>query len=278
LQRPPTLTDVAHYVEIPELGREVAATGRIGPAKTREVIAALTSVIERARAHGYSELVAGATAAVRLASDRDEFLAAASAAIGTPVRLIGEAREAELSFDGVASRHASRRTWLMADVGGGSTELVVGSGSRLERWASLPLGSGSLAARHLSDPPRRGEREALRAAAVAEVGAAPECDTNRLVVTGGTAANLAFVLSRLRPPTVLTVAALLAAAERLDSAPAIDVAARVGLPEPVVRALRGGVELLLLLLDFYGMGQFHVSHAGLRHGMLLARLESDRWW
>ena len=118
------LEDVAHYVEMPELGTVVARTGRIGEAKAEEAIAALRSVLERARKHGYEHLLAGATAAVRKAADRDQFLARASVAIGAPVRLISEQREAELSFRGVASRHASRRPWLMVDMGGASTELV----------------------------------------------------------------------------------------------------------------------------------------------------------
>ena len=56
------LEDVAHYVEMPELGTVVARTGRIGEAKAEEAIAALRSVLERARKHGYEHLLAGATA------------------------------------------------------------------------------------------------------------------------------------------------------------------------------------------------------------------------
>ncbi len=273
------LEDVAHYVEMPELGVAVQQSGRVGPDKTREAIEALRSVLSQAAQHGYEHLVAGATAAVRRAADRDEFLAAAGEAIGVPVRLISEQREAELSFRGVASRHAHRRTWLMMDMGGGSTELVVAEGTEMTRWVSLELGSGSFAARHLSDPPQPGEREALRAAALPVVRRAPECDANKLVMTGGTASNLPLVLSANSPPSVLDTQTLLKAAERLDERPAAEVAERTGLPEARVRALRGGVEILLLLLDFYGLDRVHVSHEGIRHGMLLAYLEKgEEWW
>jgi len=98
-------------------------------------------------------------------------------------------------------------------------------------------------------------------------------------MTGGTASNLPLVLSTRNPPQVLTTDALLKAAERLDADEAAAVAERYGLPRARVRALRGGVELLLLLMDFYGLQQFHVSHAGLRQGMILAYLErGDDWW
>jgi exopolyphosphatase/guanosine-5'-triphosphate,3'-diphosphate pyrophosphatase len=273
------LEEVDHFVEMPELGRAVAGSGRIGPAKGEEVIAALRSVLARAGELGYEQLVAGATAAVRRAADREEFLASAGRAIGVPVRLITAQREAELSFLGAASRHAGRDGWLLADIGGASTELVVGRGRRPLRWVSLDLGSGALAHRFLSDPPRPGEREALREAALPEVRRAPECDAEKLVVTGGTASNLPLVLSRQSPPPLLVTQTLLAAADRLDSRPATAVAAATGLSEGRVRALRGGVEILLLLLDFYGLDRFHVSHEGLRHGMLLAYLErGDGWW
>jgi exopolyphosphatase/guanosine-5'-triphosphate,3'-diphosphate pyrophosphatase len=275
----PRLQDVAHHVEMPQLGAEVARTGRIGREKAEETIAALRSVLARATELGYAHLVAGATAGVRSAADGAEFLARASKEVGAVVRLISDRREAELSFSGVASRHAAKKGWLMADVGGGSTELVVAHGRHLERWASLDLGSGSFAGRYLSDPPDRGERERLRAAAMERVRDAPDSSATKLVVTGGTAANLPVVLSRQRPPSLLTTSALLVAAERLDAAPATEVAAAVGLSEGRVRALRGGVEILLLLLDYYGLDRFHVSYEGLRHGMLLAYLACGAdWW
>jgi len=273
------LVDVDHFEEMPELGAEVDRTGRIGPAKTSEAIAALEAVLAPARTLGYERLVAGATAAVRRAADRDEFLDRLSAAIGVPVRLIGEQREAELSFLGVASVHAAAHGWLMGDMGGGSTELVVAEGMRAVRWTSLPVGSGGLASRFLSDPPRPEEREALRAAAAVALTGAPESEAEKLVMTGGTASNLPAVISGEQPPAVLTDRDLGEAIERLDSGPAAALAPRYGLQEARVRALRGGAEVLLLLLAHYRLDRFHVSYAGLRQGMILANVErGDDWW
>ena len=273
------LTDTGHFVEMPELGAEVERTGRIGPAKRRAALRALARVLGEAGKLGYEHLVAGATEAVRRAANGEELLAAASAQIGAPVRLISAELEARLSFVGVASRHAGRREWVMADLGGASTEVVAADGQRMLAWVSLPVGSGTFAARFLSDPPRPGEREALRAAALPIVRRAPESDAERLVVTGGTASNLPLVLSRASPPLLLTTQALLAAETRLDSGPAAELAQRTGLEASRVRALRGGVEILLLLLDYYGLHAVHVSYEGLRHGMLLAWLEKgEDWW
>jgi len=272
------LVEVAHFVEMPSLGAQVARTGRIGE-KSDGALAALRSVVDQARALGFEQLVAGATAAVRRAADGQEFLARCSDAIGVPVRLISPQREAELSFAGAAAGHAVRRQWLLADLGGGSTELVVARGHRIDAWRSLRIGSGVLAAKYLSDPPREGEREALRKEAVAQLEDAPECEPTRLVATGGTASNLPRMVSALRPPAVLARAELIRAASQLDQAPAAELELRYTFRPGRVQAMRGGVEVLLLLLDWAGLDRLHVSLEGLRQGMLLAYLErGDDWF
>jgi exopolyphosphatase/guanosine-5'-triphosphate,3'-diphosphate pyrophosphatase len=272
------LEDVAHYVEEPELGPYVARTGAIG-SRSKVALQALRSVVERARSHDFEVLIAGATQAVRQATDRDAFIRDASRAIGVPVHIIPAQREAELSFLGVASRHAVRREWAMVDLGGGSTEVVIGQGQAMVRSATLPIGSGVLAAAFLSDPPKPEERARLRKAALRELTQVPDGDIERLVATGGTASNLPYVLTRRNPPPVLTTADLLACEGRLDGGRAAEIARAVRFPPSRVKAMRAGVEALLLLLDWYGLAVLHISHQGLRHGMLLAYLErGNDWW
>jgi exopolyphosphatase/guanosine-5'-triphosphate,3'-diphosphate pyrophosphatase len=272
------LEDVAHYVEEPELGPYVARTGAIG-SRSKVAIQALRSVVDRARGQGFEVLIAGATQAVRQASDRDAFVREAGRAIGVPVHIIPAQREAQLSFLGVASRHAVRREWAMVDLGGGSTEVVIGQGKAMLRSATLPVGSGVLAATYLSDPPKPEERARLRRAALRELTQAPDGEIERLVATGGTASNLPLVLTHRNPPPVLTTADLLACEARLDRDRASEVARAVKLPPSRVKAMRAGVEALLLLLDWYGLAVLQISHQGLRHGMLLAYLErGNDWW
>src|SRR5438046_5611326 len=233
------LEDVAHYVEMPELGPRVARTGVIG---TRVGIAmrAVRKVLGQARAHGYDELIACATQAVRQASDGVAFVREAGALIGVPVRIISARREGELSFLGAASRHAVRREWALVDLGGGSTEIVIARGRQMLRSVALPIGSGVLAGTYLSDPPKPEERARLRKAALRELPHAPDGEVERLVATGGTASNLPTVLTRRNPPAVLTTADLLTCETRLDRHRARHVAALVGLPPNRVKAMRGG--------------------------------------
>jgi exopolyphosphatase/guanosine-5'-triphosphate,3'-diphosphate pyrophosphatase len=272
------LEEVAHYVEMPELGARVARTGSIGT-KGRFAIRALRSVVNRARKHGYDTLLAVATEAVREARDGESFARQAGDAIGATVHIISTKREAELSFLGVATYHAARRVWAMADLGGGSTEVVIAQGRDMLRSAALPIGSGILSSTYLSDPPKPEERARLRKAALRELTQAPDGDVDRFVATGGTASNLPIVLSRRNPPTVLTTADLLACESRLDAGKAAQVAKKLGLEANRVRAMRGGVEALLLFLDWYGLAVLQISHQGLRHGMLLAYLDrGEDWW
>jgi exopolyphosphatase/pppGpp-phosphohydrolase len=112
-----------------------------------------------------------------------------------------------------------------------------------------------------------------------ELAHAPDGEVERLVATGGTASNLPLVLTRRNPPSVLTTADLLACEARLDRGRASEVAQSVGLPPNRVKAMRAGIEALLLFLDWYGLAVLQISHEGLRHGMLLAYLErGNDWW
>jgi exopolyphosphatase/guanosine-5'-triphosphate,3'-diphosphate pyrophosphatase len=272
------LQDVAHYVEMPELGAQVAKSGVIG-SRAKPALAALQRVVGQAQQHGYSQLIAGATQAVRQASDGAAFVRRAGEVIGVPVHVLSPEREADLSFMGVASRHAAKREWAMLDLGGASTEVVIAHGTEMLRAEVLPIGSGVLASTFLSDPPKPEERARLRRAAMRELARAPDGEVERLVATGGTASNLPSVLARTNPPTVLTTSDLLACEARLDGDRAARVADAVHLPANRVKAMRAGIEALLLFLDWYGLAVLHISHEGLRHGMLLAYLERGvDWW
>ncbi|MGH7764065.1 MAG: hypothetical protein ACREOM_06590 [Candidatus Dormibacteraceae bacterium] len=272
------LEEVAHYVEMPELGPHVSRTGKIGT-RARTAIRALRRVVRQAQSHGYDHLIAAATEAVREASDGESFVKQASEAIGVPVRIISSTREAQLSFLGVSSRHSVRREWAMLDLGGASTEVVIARGRQMLHSASLPIGSGVLASTYFSDPPKPEERARLRKAALRELTQAPDGEVERLVATGGTASNLPLVLSRRNPPSVLTTADLLACEARLDRGKAARVASDLGLEPNRVKALRAGIEELLLFLDWYGLAVLQISHEGLRHGMLLEYLaDPESWW
>ena len=78
---------------------------------------------------------------------------------------------------------------------------------------------------------------------------------------------------------MLTTADLLTCEARLDRRRASEVAGAIGLPTNRVKAMRAGIEVLLLFLDWYGLAVLQISREGLRHGMILAYLElGNDWW
>lgn len=271
--------DVSRYLDIPELGARVERDGVLGEEGRAHALAALDGVLGQARGDGYELLLASATAAVRNASDGAELIREASERIGVPMRLLSGRREAELSFLGVTLRNAIDGPWLMGDLGGGSTELVVAEGAEMREWASLPIGSGAFAARLLSDPPTGEERVRLRRLVAERLEAAPVHEVERLVVTGGTASSLPLILNPETPPSQLTVADLHEARRRLDMGTAMDVEERTGVSAKRVRALRAGVDIFAEILSLYGLEELRVSREGLRHGMVVAYLrQGDGWW
>src|SRR5437763_10037270 len=169
------LEEVAHYVEMPELGAQVARTGAIGKRKA-QALRAVRKVVDEARRHGCDHLIACATEAVRAASDGEVFARDAEAVLGVPLRIISGRREAQLSFLGAASRHASRKEWALVDLGGGSTEVVIARGKEMIRSASLEIGSGVLASQFLSAPPAPEDPARVRRAALRVLAQAPDGD------------------------------------------------------------------------------------------------------
>ena len=273
------IEEISRRALLSGLGAAVERYGRIGTDKQAEALDHLRKLVEEARQAGSSEILCGATAAVRRAADGPEFIGAAEAVVRLPVRIISGRREAQLSFLGAASTHSYPGRWLLADLGGGSTERVVAEGSSGLVYASLELGSAALAARHLGDPPTGEERAKVRRDALAVLREGPECEPERLVVTGGTSSTLPRILSPANPPAILSRTELLDLAERLDAEPAPSLSRRLDVPEARLRSMRAGVEILLLLLDWCRLDSLHVSHEGIRHGMLIARgLKGAAWW
>src|SRR5256885_5808679 len=187
---------------MPQLGTHVARTGAIGPGGAA-ALRALRKVLAGARKDGYDQLLACATEGVRRASDGRALARQAGEIVGVPVRIISARREAQLSFLGAASRHASRREWALVDLGGASTEVVVARGREMVTSAALEIGSGVLASKFLSDPPQPEERARLRKAALRELTHAPDGDVERLCATGATAPNPPARPARPPPPAVL---------------------------------------------------------------------------
>ncbi|HEV7678213.1 MAG TPA: hypothetical protein VGQ42_06560 [Candidatus Dormibacteraeota bacterium] len=274
-----TVRQVHREVLMPRIGAAVNATGRIGEEKIAEVAAELRRLAGVARAHGASVLLCGATEAVRQASDRAEALRAFSEAVGTECVLIPGEVEARLSFRGAVSTASGEGRFLVCDIGGGSTEMALGTRHDIEAHVSVPVGSGFATDRWLlSDPPTEEERRACFEGVVEMLSArAPSGRPDHIIATGGTASSLPVLLGRDHE-THLDAADLGRCRSLLAEQPSSEIARRYGLEPARARVLAGGVEIVDAVRTLYAAERIHTTIHGLRTGMILAYAEKgDRW-
>ncbi len=152
--------EVDRDLHLTRLGQGVDATGRFAPEALARTLDAVADFGRRIRAAGADRVRFVATSAARDASNRDEFFAGVRERVGVDAEIISGDEEARLSFTGALSV-ASEVEWpvLVMDIGGGSTELVLGrrdadGALTIVAGRSLDVGSVRLRERFLhSDPP-----------------------------------------------------------------------------------------------------------------------------
>ena len=188
------LDEVERLLEITRLGDRVDTDGRLADASMERVHAVLDRYAARARELDAERVVATATSAVRDAANGSEFLAEVQRRHGFETRLLSGREEAELTYRGVTSRLEAVPGTLVCDIGGGSTELVLGGPDGVVDATSLDIGCVRMSERCLhSDPPTAAEVAALRDAAARLL---PERLTSRaakLVGVAGTITTLATI-------------------------------------------------------------------------------------
>lgn len=265
---------------VERLGRGVDRTGRLDDAAIARGLEAITEYAGAIRAAGECRVAAVGTQALREAANGAAFLGPAAALLGQPIEVIGGRREAELAFAAVLHGFPEFRRGpvLVVDVGGGSTELVVGQDGQVISAVSVPIGSVRLAERHLaSDPPTREEAESLVAAidrALADV----ELPVGAPVVgTAGTATTIAAIALGVFPYDADRVqgarvprAELERQLARTLEFPTRERAARLrGLDPRRADVIPAGLAILDRVLARAGADTLVVSDRGIRFGLLV---------
>ena len=203
----PAFRDVHREMRIVRLGQGVDATGVLAPEaleRTRAALADYTAVLRR---KGVDDDLVAATSATRDAGNREDFFGMVRATLGSDAEVISGDEEAQLSFVGaVGDLDPADGPFVVVDVGGGSTELVVGgltaSGATVTAARSVDVGSVRITERCLTgDPPTADEvREARSVAAgiLADAFAAvPVQGVRTLVGVAGTITTLSAVAQGL---------------------------------------------------------------------------------
>jgi exopolyphosphatase / guanosine-5'-triphosphate,3'-diphosphate pyrophosphatase len=274
------VAEVERRSTVTRLGRGVDLTGRL----SAEAIEAACSAVGE-----YAAIVAGlgaeqvetiATSAVRDAANGGAFVAELRERFALSARVLDGEEEARLTYLGACAARPPAEPTLVIDIGGGSTELVVGAGEEISFHASLQAGVVRHSERHISsDPPTVAELEALAAdvrgliEAAAKEGARPAAG----IAVAGTPTSLAAIELGLEPYDpervhghVLSLPSIQRTLSRLAS---ISLAERVEIPglhpdrAPTIVA---GVVILIEAMRAFGLERIEVSEHDILYGTAIA--------
>ena len=272
------------------LAADLASTGRIAEDRIAASLEALATLLAVASSRGVDTVRAVATAAVRSASNSDEFLSAARERLGLDIEIIDGETEGHLAFASAAANFDLPDPACVIDIGGGSLEVVFATGGQITHVHSFPLGAVRLLAELPADenPPSpralRRLRARVRASLESELGTTPPRIAT-LIGSGGTITSLVGVaaVDRGEIPVSLQGAEISAAemSRVLDRLSGMSSAARAKVPGlAAYRAdtvVPGGV-VVTELVRILGAESLVANQKGLREGILLdtiARLGRD---
>jgi exopolyphosphatase / guanosine-5'-triphosphate,3'-diphosphate pyrophosphatase len=251
--------------EMLRLGADIEREGAIPSEQIARAAEVVRRYVEQADDIG-ADVDVLITSPGRQASNRQELLTALAEASGRPTRILGAAEEGQLAFLGALETALlpPRRSVAVVDVGGGSSQVVVGTRRDGPQWSrSIDLGSQRLTNRLLSeDPPGREALEAARAEVerLLEGVDPPACRT-ALAVGGSARALKRLVGGRLTADTLEEALTLLA------STATADIVDPNGVGPERLRTLAAGTTILACLQRRLGT-PLKVVRAGLREGAL----------
>ena len=276
------IVSLSKHTEITDLGEGVDAAHRFCDAAVGRVVAACERFVHEARAFGADCTVTTLTSAARDAENAETLLARLRGLGLSPQVIPGEV-EARLTFYGVAHDFPGERI-VVADSGGGSTELVVGTydaaagALQLERAESLNIGCRRVTDRFLpGDPPREDDIE--RAAAWSAGEFAPYWRSltslpDRLVAVGGTVTTLVALAHELEPYDAsfvhlhdLALDEIEACLERMQGASVAQIAQLKGIQPKRAHVIRAGALIMRELMRTGGYERLTVSENSLLAGM-----------
>lgn len=261
--------------ETVRLGTGVAKTGHLADDRMEAALATLRRFAAQARSQGATKLIGVATEATRRAKNGADFLARVERETGWQIVTISGDEEAALTFRGLAQHLDTTGNVLVADIGGGSTELITARDGAVIHAESIPLGSGSLTDQfEPADPPTAMDLQVLREAARKHLreAALPTEDGVRLVAVGGTGEYTARLAGH---ENALTPAEVEATLQRLTTITSDELAAELDILPLRARVLPAGISIILALCDLVHPQRIDVARSGIRTGLLLSVLEGS---
>ena len=276
---------IADFARITRLGRGVDSSGRLDPDAAAQTLATIVEFVQKARELGAEKIVGVATAALRDVSDGAEFIAQVKARAGVDLEIITGETEAQLSYLAVTRglQLDPAAKLLIADIGGGSTELIRVEPGRELDVASLQIGSVRLTERFVHhDPPTAHEAMDLRLAVNEALQALEwEFSPDQMVGISGTVTTVCAIvlgLAAYDPKVVhghrLSQGDVIATIAKLGALPLEERKKLPGLEPGRADVIFAGAAILERIMCHFNMNEMVVSDQGVRWGLIWRTLET----
>jgi exopolyphosphatase / guanosine-5'-triphosphate,3'-diphosphate pyrophosphatase len=266
---------------VTRLGRGIDLSGQLSDEAIEAACEAIADYVEICRELGAERTAAIATSAVRDASNGDAFVAELRERFALSARVLDGEEEARLTYRGATAEQPPTVPTLVIDIGGGSTEMIVGSGAEIAFHASLQAGVVRHTERHIAgDPPTAGELEALagdvRALIEEALANRPEARASAGIAVAGTPTSLSAVELGLEPYDsarvhghVLSLETIQHLLSRFASAPLSERAAIPGLHPDRAPTIIAGCVILVEAMRAFDFAQIQASEHDILYGVAL---------
>ena len=278
------VTPVQRRSTVTRLGRGVDLSGRLSAEAIEDACAAIGGYVETIGEMEIETVDAIATSAVRDAENGSAFVAELRERFALSARVLDGEEEARLTYLGASSEQTPTRPTLVIDIGGGSTELIVGHGNGIDFHTSLQAGVVRHSERHIgSDPPTAIELEGLAADVRGLIEAAVEegVRAEEGIAVAGTPTSLAAVEMELEPYDpervhghVLELRSIQRMLSRLASAPLAERVEIPGLHPERAPTIVAGVVILVEAMRAFGLERITVSEHDILYGTAIAATEA----
>jgi len=272
---------VERQSRVTRLGRGVDLSEQLSDEAIEAACAAIADYVELCQELEAERVTAIATSAVRDASNGQAFVAELRERFALSARVLDGEEEARLTYRGATAEQQPQLPTLVIDIGGGSTEMIVGTGTEIAFHTSLQAGVVRHTERHISgDPPTAVELEALaddiRALIEGALASHAEAHASAGIAVAGTPTSLSAVELGLEPydparvhSHVLSLKTIQHLLSRFASAPLAERVAIPGLHPDRAPTIIAGCVILIEAMRAFGLEQIQASEHDILYGMAL---------
>jgi exopolyphosphatase/guanosine-5'-triphosphate,3'-diphosphate pyrophosphatase len=274
VKRDGSFTVLRDEQSIARLGENLSVSGVISDAGIGRAIEILDKYKAINSAFGVNRICVVATAAMRSAKNRDSVAEALSKSIGAEIQIIPGEEEARLSFIGAVNDNDKS---YVLDIGGGSTEMILGSNSEIIDKFSFPIGAVKLTETILKQSPPKAEqiKDAIKKVDSIFSSKSIPKEQRKLYAVAGTATTLAQAAQKLNffnPALIdgynLTVKEINELIWSFSNLTSIEIAEIYNIPRMRADVILAGSLILYCALKYLNLNSCEVSIKGLRYGVL----------